>query len=130
MRRFLDAGALLPSLALGATLVGCGAGWRTVPPTPETTIPSRKQVLVYHGGAVERWHAVRITGDSVTGIPWLRPIEGDTGRIALPRATVDSLSAGDPATGFVKSYLLSVYVIAPVTLILLCGLSHGCPSGD
>ena len=119
---------LLAGLAL--LLSGCGAGWHTVDPAPTTTIPPRQQVLVYHGGATERWHAVRIDADSVTGIHWLKPIEGDTGRMAVPLASVDSLVAGDPAEGFVKSYFFGVYVLMPVTLVALCYISKACPAGD
>lgn len=111
-------------------LSGCGAGWHRVEAGPSTRLPPRQQVYVYHGTGVARWHAVRVEGDSVTGIPWLQPIEGDTGRVAFPLVSVDSLRAGDPAAGFVKGSLLSVYVIAPVTLIVFCALVHGCPSGD
>ena len=111
-------------------LTGCGAGWHAIEPSPTTVVPPRQQVRVYHAGGMERWHAVRIGADSVTGIHWLNPIEGDTGRLALPLVSVDSLRAGDPATGFVKSYFFSVYVVAPVALITLCIITRSCPSGD
>lgn len=111
-------------------LAGCGAGWHAIDPAPTTVVPPRQQVLVYHAGGMERWHAVRFSADSVTGIHWLSPIEGDTGRMALPLARIDSLRAGDPATGFVKSYFLSAYVILPVAAITLCVITRSCPSGD
>ena len=123
MRRTL---ALISLLFLSA----CGAGWHRVEPSPATTIPPRQQVLVYHAGATERWHAVRIGPDSVTGIEWLSPIEGDTGRVGLPLPAVDSLRAGDPAKGFVKSYFFTVYVALPVTLVAFCIITRSCPSGD
>lgn len=113
------------------SLAGCGAGWHQVPAEPTTAIPPRKQVLVYHhGGAPERWHAARISEDSISGIHWLSPIEGDTGRVALPLAAVDSIQVGDPAQGFVKSYLLSVYVILPVAYVALCVTIGACPVAD
>ena len=111
-------------------VAGCGAGWHEIKPSPTTVVPPRQQVLVYHAGALERWHAVRFGADSVSGIHWLKPIEGDTGRVALPLASIDSLRAGDPATGFVKSYFFSVYVIAPVALVTFCIITRSCPAGD
>lgn len=111
-------------------LAGCGSGWTSVPPVPETEIPPRKQVQVYHAGAMERWHAVRIAGDSISGIRWLAPIEGDTGRIALPLLGIDSIRVGDPSGDFVKTSAFSVYVALPVALIVVCVITRSCPAGD
>lgn len=111
-------------------LSACGAGWHRVEPLPSTTIPARQQVLVYHGTATERWHATTVTSDSITGVHWLTPIECDSCRVALPLTAVDSIVVGDPATGFVKSYLFTVYVLLPAALIGVCVIAHGCPAGD
>ncbi len=79
---------------------------------------------------MERWHATTMTSDSIVGIHWLTPIECDSCRVSLPLATVDSIRVGDPAKGFWKSYGFAVYIAAPVTLFVLCAVTHGCPSGD
>lgn len=118
---------LLPVTLL---LTGCGSGWHQVEPSPATTVPPRQQVMVYHGGAAERWHAVRVGTDSVSGIHWLSPIEGDTGRVALPLSVVDSMIAGDPATGFVKSTAFTAYVALPIALVAFCVITRSCPAGD
>jgi len=55
------------------------------------------------GGSAVRWQAVRVSGDSVSGIPFLRPITCDSCRTALPRATVDSIRLGSPVAGFWKT---------------------------
>lgn len=84
-------------------LTGCGAGWRQEPATPATTVPPRKQVQIFRGGEMDRWHAVSFTADSVVGIPWLQPIECDSCRRALPLAGVDSIQVGDPSLAFRNS---------------------------
>ncbi|HEY6808394.1 MAG TPA: hypothetical protein VI160_06365 [Gemmatimonadales bacterium] len=54
-----------------ASLAACGAGWHRVEsPSPADRSP-RQQVDVWSAGAVRRWHAVRVTSDSVSGIPYL-----------------------------------------------------------
>jgi hypothetical protein len=85
------------------TISACGAGWHRVDPVPSTLIPARKQVLVYHGGAVERWHATTLTSDSIAGVHWLDPIECDSCRTSLPLTAVDSIEIGDPSDGFRNS---------------------------
>ena len=93
-------------------LTSCGAGWHRVEVAPATSIPPRQQVLVFHGGATERW------------------IDCDSCHTSLPVAVVDSIRVGDPAAGFVKSYFFTVYAVLPATLLVLCVVTKGCPSGD
>jgi hypothetical protein len=63
----------------------------------------RQQVQVWSGDRAQQWHAVVVTNDSVSGIPFVRPVSCDSCRLALPRAAVDSLRLGSPSTGFWKS---------------------------
>jgi hypothetical protein len=115
---------LLLGAFLSAALSGCGAGWHREEATPATLIPPRKQVLVYHGGGVERWHAVAVTRDSIVGIHWLRPIECDSCRTALPLAQVDSIEVGDPSLGARKSMALGYGALVVISWYLcsrLCG---------
>jgi hypothetical protein len=64
-----------------------------------------------------------VTSDSITGIPYLQPINCDTCRVALPRATVDSIRLGNPVAGFWKT--VAVVVAVPLGfLIVYC--SQGC----
>lgn len=102
-------------------LTGCGPGWHVIDPTPGDTLPPRDQYLIHHGDVVDRWHALRVTDDSVVGVPWLRPIDCDSCRVALPRASVDSIQSGHPVAGFWKGYGLVTW--GPlVALALICGL--------
>lgn len=116
MRRFRPAGILVLILA------GCSPGWHLTDPTPGDTLPPRDQYLIHHGGVVDRWHAVQVSDDSVTGVPWLQPIDCDSCRVALPQTTVDSIRTGHPVAGFWKGYALFVYG-PPILLSAFCVLS-------
>lgn len=122
MRRLVPSGLLLLLLA------GCGPGWHRTEVAPDTALEARDQFLVHHGGAVDRWHAVRVTNDSVIGIPWLQPIDCDSCRVALPRASVDSIRTGHPVAGFWKSYALVVYgpFILLSSICILTGNNPAC----
>ncbi|MEP6686820.1 MAG: hypothetical protein ABJC36_00635 [Gemmatimonadales bacterium] len=84
-------------------LSGCGAGWRSLPPLAPSALPPDQQVQVWSQGKARQWHGVLVTADSVSGVPFLRPLPCDSCRLALPRAQVDSLRVGSPSNGFWKS---------------------------
>ena len=90
------------ALFLCAILFGCGAGWRQPAVVTPSPLPARQQVQVWQHGTSLRWHAVRITDDSISGISYLRPLSCDTCRVSLPRAEVDSFRLGNPVAGFWK----------------------------
>lgn len=104
-------------------LSGCGAGWHRVEPAPESSFDPGTQYLVHHGGATDRWHAVRITADSVSGVSWLSPIDCDSCRVALPRVAVDSLREGHPTAGFWKG--VALVGLGPFVALALICLLHG-----
>ena len=64
-----------------------------------------------------RWHAVVLTADTVSGIPYREPIDCDTCRIAVPRSTVDSIRLGSPVAGFWKTFGLVVGGLVAACLI-------------
>ena len=88
-------------------LVGCGAGWHRVETTPRP-LAARQQVEVWHRGMRERWHAVVLTPDSVSGVPYLQAVTCDSCRVTRPRAEVDSIRLGNPVAGFWKTVALVV----------------------
>jgi hypothetical protein len=108
---------------------GCGAGWRRRAELTAGTVPRGQQVEVWHGGQAERLHAVIVTGDSVSGVPFLRPRGCDSCRVAFPRAGVDSLRLGHPERGFWKSVAVALGTLAVVGLVA-CGLERTCQLGD
>ncbi len=84
-----------PALALCALLIfGCTT-WsrRGIPPT--APIHARQQVKVWTDSARFEWHAVHMSGDSISGIPYWRPLTCDSCRVWLPLAEVDSIRLGD-----------------------------------
>jgi hypothetical protein len=83
-------------------LLACGAGWRRADLQTGVLKP-RQQVQVWRGNTATRLHAVVITSDSVSAVPYWRPIECDTCRVQIARAEVDSMRFGNPVAGFWKT---------------------------
>ncbi len=104
-------------------LTGCGAGWHRTDLTPGAALPPNDQYLIHHGTGVDRWHAVQVSNDSVAGIPWLKPVDCDTCRLSLPRASVDSIRLGHPSQGVWKTAGLVLF--GPVAILTLYCLIHG-----
>jgi hypothetical protein len=92
VRRGRSVAALLGTVA---TLNSSCAGWTRIDVGADTTFGRRQQVQVWSGGRAQVVHAVRIQGDSLFAVPFHEPPSCDSCRIALPRARVDSLRAGD-----------------------------------
>ena len=63
--------------------------------TREEIKPTRlgrdQQVKIWSGDTISRWHAVVITADSITGVPYKLSIKCDTCRVRLPLYAVDSI---------------------------------------
>jgi len=122
MRRSVIAAAVAACFLLH----GCGAGWRRQPDLQPGALSRRQQAQVWHQGSVERWHALVISRDSVSGVPYLTPVNCDSCRVALPRAEVDSIRLGNPVAGFWKTVGLVVGV--PLLLIgVVCVVGDGGP---
>jgi len=101
----------LRSALLFASLLplwACGAGWHRIEPVVPSTLPQRQQVQVWQGRQRLQLHAIRVDHDSVSGVPFQKPTDCDSCRISLPSSTVDSLKAGNPTAGFLKSVALTL----------------------
>ena len=110
-------------LAFVLLAAGCGQHWepRLDQPTP---VKASDAVLIWSSGTVEKWHAVVITSDSVSGIPYGTSLECDSCRRSIPLGLVDSMkvrhktAAKDVAvtslvfTGIVAAGLLLEIVVA------------------
>lgn len=103
-------------------VAGCGAGWHQAPAPASGMFPPNQQVQVWHGGKVEQLHAVLIGPDSVTGIPYFRPLTCDSCRIAIPRSATDSIRLGDPVAGFWKSFALVAGTLGTALAILAASI--------
>ena len=75
--------------------VGCSGG-QWAPRRIELPFPLEPSDIVgiWSGGTVEKWHAVVITLDSVSGIPYRMALQCDSCRRSMPRAQVDSMTLG------------------------------------
>jgi hypothetical protein len=103
---------------------GCGAGWRRSEPMPAGALPARQQVQVWTSGQAVRLHGVTVGADSVSGVPFVRPLSCDSCRVTIPLATVDSLRLGNPMDAFWGTTALA----AVITLAVLCRL-RWCEAG-
>ena len=114
-------------IVLAALTVACGAGWHRQNPAPSGALSPRQQVQVWQGGTALRWHAVRISADSVSGVPFLKSIGCNSCRTSVPLASVDSLRLGNPVAGFWKTVgaITGTFVLAGV---IYCW--KGCYSTD
>jgi hypothetical protein len=76
---------------------GCGY-WGRRPVDEWTAINRDDPVWIWTNGAVEKWHWVFITQDSVSGIPWKSEMAAGHWctlcRRSIPRARVDSMKLG------------------------------------
>lgn len=119
-------GVIAAVTALAVVCAACGAGWHRVPQVEPGPLAPRQQVQVWSSRGVLRWHAVQIGPDSLSGIPFARPINCDSCRTALPRAAVDSIRFGNPEGGFWKTMGL-VIGVPTLIMIIVCGSSrYGC----
>jgi len=109
------------ALPLAALLLieACGAGWHQpatgLEPAP---LPEGQQVQVWRHGKMDRWHGVVMTTDSVSGIPYQKPLDCSTCRTALGRNDVDSIRVGNPEAAFWKSIGLGVGIFAVLGILL------------
>ncbi len=92
----------LIAVAALTVLCGCGAGWHRIPLAPQQ-LPARQQAQIFQAGHATRVHAVAITADSISAVPFVRSPACDSCRIRLATASVDSVRIGNPVAGFWKS---------------------------
>lgn len=107
--------------ALGCALLSACAGWQRLEAPTDTTLAPRQQVQVWHGGRAQVLHAVRLTADTLFGIPFMKPPSCDSCVIAQPLAAVDSLRLGDQEFPAITTIVL----ILGGGLLLLYGATRG-----
>ena len=119
---------ILPVLMVGLLHTGCGAGWQATPLAPGP-LPARQQGQIWTGGGPLRWHALVITPDSITGVPFTSSPSCDSCRVALSRGAVDSVRLGNPTAGFWKSVGLGLGVTFAAAIVI-CRFERTCQLGD
>jgi hypothetical protein len=116
--------AFLLFLILSAS--ACGAGWHRIDPAVPSTFPKRQQVQLWRGGQPLQLHAVEFSGDSVSGVRYVQSPDCDSCRVAVARASVDSLRTGSPTAGFWKTTGLVIGGLAVVTVIACATEENAC----
>jgi hypothetical protein len=97
-----------------------GGGWEQTRIEEPTPLEPWRVVSVWSGGKVEKWHAVVITPDSVSGIPYKMSLECDSCRRSLPRAQVDSMKVDfrtGPPKGVARTSLEMAGALVAVLLL-------------
>jgi len=75
-----------------ALLATSGCYWGKTPLDHPIPINRRYPVWIWSGDSAVKWHAVRLTEDSVSGIPFRLSVKCDTCRRSMPRSHVDSMT--------------------------------------
>lgn len=104
-------------------LTGC-AGWRRVELPPDTTLARRQQVQIWRGTTATVVHAVRVTPDTVAGVPYLMRPSCDTCAIAIPRNQVDSLRFGAA-----EGNAMALIILPTVALLVVAWMFAGSGNG-
>ncbi len=60
-----------------------------------------EQIKVWSHGNLERWHAVAVSRDSISGIPYKLPLDCDSCRHRVALTEVDSLRTATPLGAWV-----------------------------
>jgi hypothetical protein len=111
-------GAVLLSLLTGCA--GGLGGWRRAEPAQAQHYRPRQQVQVWQDDRAVVWHGVRQARDSLSGIPYHRPLECDSCRVSLPLAAVDSVRLGNlERSGIILGALPFVALTAVVVALQL-----------
>ena len=74
---------------------GCSGYWGRRPVDQPTPVERHDPVWIWSGGEVTKWHAVVITQDSVSGIPYQMTVHCYSCRRSVPRTRVDCMKLGD-----------------------------------
>jgi len=110
------------SFASVLLLQSCGFGWhRTDLVTPSSP---GQEVEVWQGDSSRYWHAVRVSADSVSGVPQPLPTACDSCRRSIARIQVDSVRAKNSAGPFCKT--MTAVILIPAVLILGTCVAAGC----
>jgi hypothetical protein len=96
---------------------GCSAGWERVELPSDTMLAPRQNVQVWHGSQPRVFHAVRVTADSLVGVPFQKHPSCDSCRIAMARSEVDSLRLGDPESAGIASWAVPIGIVFGVVSI-------------
>ncbi len=115
-------------LPFALMVAGCTSpqlAWRRLDqPTP---LKPDELVWIWSRGVSNKWHAVSITQDSVSGVPYELPLPCDSCRRRLPRSEIDSMQVAQYTNHSDSKVLLEgAAAIGAVLLLELALCSRGC----
>ncbi len=128
-KRFFKLLAPRHSIGLLVLVGGCAPdGWyRTTLPQPlvSRSLHRHAQFQVWSHGNMARWHAVMVNRDSLSGIPYNKPLDCDSCRRSISLIEVDSLKKGRPS---IANELVAVpaIMLVEVAVCTLVGARNGC----
>jgi hypothetical protein len=110
---------------------GCSTGyWGWRPLGEFDPVDPRDRVRIWSRSTLNEWHAVVITHDSVSGIPYKMSLSCDSCRRALPRSQVDSMKLdyqgghADSKTVLQVAGAVAVLILAELVVCTLIGAAH------
>ena len=112
-------------LAFVLLTAGCSGYWGRRPINHPAPVERLAPVWIWSGGEVNKWHAVVITQDSVSGIPYRTSLKCDSCRRSIPRARVDSMTLGYQTNAEKLTEVGGVLTGAFLALAALCWISGG-----
>ena len=102
-------------LACALLTTACSPHWRSLAPGPQQIEPGVTVRVWRSGGDVSLW-GVRLSGDSLSGIPVRQGLDCTNCRIAYPVASIDSLQTAKTDLSVLRSALGAGVVIAIVVI--------------
>ena len=82
---------------------------------------------IWSGGEVQKWHAVIITEQWVSGIPYQMPITCDSCVLRIPRTQVDSMKLDNKGPNvLVLLGIVAVGIVAEGVVCALIGAKSDC----
>jgi len=116
------------AFTLAVLAVGCHSEWRPRLEEPASIKP-HDVVRIWSSDAVAQWHAVVITSDSVSGIPYETSLQCDSCRRSMPLALVDSMKVSHATSGkmvLIGAGAVVVILAAEALVCYLVGAKEGC----
>jgi hypothetical protein len=104
-------------LLLGMVLDCAGAPERVVMPPAPASFKPRQELEVWQGREAITLHGVRITGDSLTGVPAWKPPACDSCRVAVPVSAIDSIRTVDNERAWMLAASLPFVALGAVAVI-------------
>jgi hypothetical protein len=90
-------------LALAGCTSACSGGWHRVEDVTPRALPPRDQVQVWQGGRATLLHGVKLSSDTLCGVPFVDTPTCDSCRVQIPLEAVDSLRVGNKERGFFRT---------------------------